>query len=137
MNLPMSVPTDNVYKFVAIFGLVMVIASFLASIQQGVSTNEEVFSSAPEIAKLEASKNLDPYDKAKLEILHRKLEIALSDRKFLTWGGGIFGGMGLGISVLGFVAWYKKVQRHQDRLLELQVREAEKKDSEAIVGGSG
>jgi hypothetical protein len=43
MNLPISVSTENMYKFAAIFGLVMVVAGFWASIQQGKSTNEEVF----------------------------------------------------------------------------------------------
>jgi hypothetical protein len=70
-------------------------------------------------------------------MLHKKLEIAQSDRKFLSWAGGAFGGLGAILSALGFTAWYKKIQRHQDRLLELQVSEAEKKGRELATDSSG
>jgi hypothetical protein len=133
MNLPMSVPTDNVYKFAAIFGLVMVIASFWGIITQTSLTNEIVLVSAPEIASLEANQSPTPSEKAKLDMLKKRKEAAIEDRKGISDLCSKMAGLGTAVSLVGFFFWYWMIQRHQDRLLKLQVIEAERKEREAAT----
>jgi len=131
MNLPMSVPTDNVYKFVAIFGLVMVIAAFWGVITQGSQTNDIVFVSAPEIAALEAAQTSTPSEKVKLEVLKKRLQVAVEDKKTINNYCVVLAVLGTLASFIGFSFWYSKIQKHQDRLLNLQVLEAERKEHAA------
>lgn len=131
MNLPVSVPTDNMYKFAAIFGLVMVIASFWGVITQASLTNDIVFVSAPEIASLEANQSPTPSEKAKLDVLKKRKEAAIEDRKGIDDLCSKMAGLGTAVSLVGFFFWYWKIQRHQDRLLSLQVIEAERNERQA------
>jgi len=138
MNLPMSVPTDNVYKFLAIFGLVMVIASFWGVITQTSLTNEIVLVSAPEIAALEANQSATPGEKAKLDVLKKRKEAAIEDRKEINNLCSKMAGWGTAVSLAGFFLWYWVIQRLQDRLLKLQVLETERKERESTTqGGDG
>jgi len=131
MNLPVSVPTDNMYKFAAIFGLVMVIASFWGVITQGYMTNDIVFVSAPEIASLEENKSPTPSEKARLDVLKKRKEAAIEDRKGIDNLCSKMAGLGTAVSLVGFFFWYWMIQQHQDRLLKLQMLEAERKEREA------
>jgi len=129
----MSVPTDNVYKFLAIFGLVMVIASFWGAITQTSLTNKVAVASAPEIAALEANQSPTPGEKAKLDVLKKRLQVAVEDRKTINNYCTVLAALGTLASFIGFSFWYSKIQKHQDRLLNLQVLEAERKEHEAAT----
>lgn len=74
MNIP-SVPTDNLYKFLAIFGLII----FLASIYLNGMIEEKTHQTASQVEFLENKNRFDSlnvaYEKAKLDQLMKKHKI--------------------------------------------------------------
>jgi len=133
----MSVPSDSFYKFLAISGLVLVVTAFWGVITQGTQTNDIVFTSAPEIAALEANQTPTPSEKTRLEVLKRRLQVAVDDKKTIGNYCTALAALGALIGYVGFSLWYTKIQKHQDRLLNLQVLEAERKEHQANEGKSG
>lgn len=121
------VPTDNIYKFIALFSLVILIFSLWASFTLHNSTNEVVFKNLPEIETLKKLESRTHEQEVHLALMQRKIEIAKSDSNFISYflGGLIavsFWGLGY-----GFRTWHKDIQpladataRAQLRLLRLQ-----------------
>lgn len=131
MNLPVSVPSDSFYKFLAISGLVLVVTAFWGVITQGTQTNDIVFTSAPEISALEANQAPTPGEKTRLEVLKKRLQAAVDDKKTISNYCTVLAALGTLIGYIGFSLWYTKIQKHQDRLLNLQVLDAERKERQA------
>lgn len=120
-----SLPTDNLYKFIALFGLVIIIASgfykYLAITAAQTSVSELRISQA----KLPIENmNVDAMSQAKLsewrselsiskaKITNAKEEVAFY--KLYDYRANIFMLLGFLISSAGFVLWYFKLQRYQD-----------------------
>jgi hypothetical protein len=164
MNLP-QFPTDNMYKFMAIFGLTIVIGTYLI-------VNWEISNRLLEQINLERSKlkyetdkdfltakqtfingeldrlekegipdsqaynsNAAEYNKVteqvinneKNKVLESEFQKVKSDIKILheiLQFGSI---AGLGFTIIGFILWYFKLQRFQDKLTALEARRRESK----------
>ncbi|GEM_PF-906487 len=118
-NVP--VPTDSLYKFLALFGLVLMISSLLGTVALVRSSNQQIFEAAKEVAAIGTpqSKEAEDYVKA----MQRKAVIAAEDRDGLAWLLAICGAIGVAFSIAGFTRWHK-IQPLHDELLELQVAKA-------------
>ena len=122
------VPTDNIYKFIALFSLVALIFSVWASFTLHNSTNEVVYTNLPEIEALKKLEVRAPEQELILSLKERRIEIARADKKTLTtvlsWIIGFsFFGMGY-----GFWKWHKEIQPLADaqnqaqlEILQLQI----------------
>lgn len=125
MEPRIPIPTDNIYKFYALLGLVLLISGVLLKVYAVQSTNELAFSIAPELSALEAKKELSPEEITTKELLLKRLEISTRNREE-------YRGMSLWLfafsviaMVVGFGNWHYKVQPKQDKLLDLQIAKAE------------
>lgn len=121
MNSKIPIPTDNIFKFTATFGLVLMISSLTLMILLFQNTNDVIFKNAKAIYDLDVSNRSDNDKKRRAELLKKEVDIAVSNRNigkwflaFLTVGGGF-------LSFVGFRQWYKKLQPMHDSLLELQL----------------
>lgn len=121
MENKIPVPTDNIFKFYALFGLMLFIFGAGSIIFVNHSTNELVFQSSIELGGLRQIQNLSPTDAAKKQVLEKRLEIASSDRKFFTWALGVLLSVGTILMYCGFRAWHTKVQPVQDEMMRLQL----------------
>lgn len=121
-NLPL--PTDSLWKFWALFGLAVFLLCIPTLAYVHYSTNELIYSSAVESVSLTESAKVDPVAARKLEVLNKRLEIALDDRPVLSQLLGTFMAIGLAFSAFGFHRW-SQIQPKEDRLLELRVASAE------------
>src|SRR5580704_1991991 len=148
LELPQP-PTDNIYKFFAIFGLVLFLASGLllwGQVQQRVVIESEIEHLTQEIAynlKLPDSPRLDtgkvvrdasPEDKAKVARVN-ELKERIADLTLPFWLLIAFGALGtvggLILMVKGFRLWYDRAQVYQDRVLKAQADNDAKKLEEA------
>lgn len=137
------VPTDNVYKFYALFSLLALIFCIGAVIYVGRSTNELLFDSFVELESLKQEVLPTPAQEMKRAALERKVEIAMSDRKVYNSAlGGLIAFSGFGI-FYGFRKWQTEVQpvldetaRTQLEIAKLQLEKL-RTESQAAVNHTG
>ena len=125
MENRIPIPTDNIYKFYALFSLVLLIFSIGSIIYSGRTSNAEVSQLAPELIRLGHLKNPTSMDKEMKLVLEKRLQVVKVDRQiyfFLLIALTFISTVGM---VFGFDRWHKVLQPKQDRLLDLQIRLAE------------
>lgn len=118
MESPIPLPTDNIYKFYALFGLSLFIFCAAASIYTARTTNETILQTVVENAAI--SDTNSPEAVVRKQVLERRYELAVGERKatdkLLT--GGVF--LGTALMILGFASWQLKTQPVQDEIAKLQ-----------------
>lgn len=114
-------PTDNIYKFYALFGLLLFIFSFGLSVYVSKTTNKLLFQTLIDQETLKQLPNPSSVEKTKEQVLQRRIEIAVQDRNFDTRALGAVGGIAFCVMVYGFWKWHREVQPVQDKIAELQL----------------
>lgn len=122
MESQIPIPTDNIFKFYALFGLLILVFSLGSSIYLTKSTNELLFTAVVELETLKALPHPSPVDEVRKQVLQRKIEIASDDKKTLQAGCGILAGFAVIGLVYGFRKWHSEIQPVQDELARLQLR---------------
>ncbi|MEM1446544.1 MAG: hypothetical protein AAGF84_10835 [Planctomycetota bacterium] len=137
--MQLTPPTDNLYKFIAIAGFIAMITGFVLQFQtvedrlDRISVHAEAQDSAYlrllEAAPIGEELNVNEAEKAAVIAKEMKtrqdvygttltmVELRASSARMLQR-------LGLLVSMLGFYAWYFKVQRYEDELLRLRVKRA-------------
>lgn len=128
MHDKVPVPTDNVYKFYALFSLVTLIFCAWMATSLNSSTNAIVFKNYPETAELKSIKPITEIQQARLDVLEYEVEVATNDRRFYNFILG--GSMGIAIwgIFFGFKKWHMEIQpladaqnKAQLEILQLQI----------------
>jgi len=148
MNIPKLPlpPTDNLYKFMAISGVVLLIvaplfwAQFyithaertrlaLQALRIDLSPEHEYWNSKARIERGESvtdeqRKLVEKYDALRKESERVGSEFLVYDRfSYVVTGAAIIlGVLGLVLTCFGFPLWYRKVQKPLDRILAKQAR---------------
>lgn len=121
MENQLPIPTDNIFKFYAMFGLLLFVFSAGSLIYVIHSANELAFQATIEIATIKQSPNASPLDQAKMQVLEKRLEITNSDKNLYIHALGVFAGVSLSLMAYGFTVWHKNIQPIQDELARLQL----------------
>jgi len=126
VNIPLP-PTDNLYKFIAIFGLVVTVVGFVFPRILIFDLQTQIIKLQGEVVVLQAiAHDLHPKPdgkdfvstyvevKAKLQVIEglaRQIE-SLAILFAIGVGAGVF------LMLNGFSFWYLRVQRYQDKILK-------------------
>ncbi|MGE4477185.1 MAG: hypothetical protein AB7E18_18090 [Stutzerimonas sp.] len=121
MESKIPLPTDNIYKFYALFSLLLLIFSLGAFLYVQASANEQVIAILPELEVLKEAKELSLKDKVSKQILERKLEVIASDRAFFHKALGVIFGVAIFGIWFGFSQWHKVIQPLQDEHAKIQL----------------
>lgn len=121
MENKIPIPTDNIFKFYALFGLLLFVFSVGSIIYVSHSTNELAFQAMIELPALKQIANPSPIDMAKQQALEKRLEVAEADKKFLNGASNVIAGIGVFLMLYGFWKWHKEVQPVQDETSKLQL----------------
>ena len=121
MENRVPVPTDMIYKFYALFGLVLFILSLGLTVYQIKNLNELIFSSHVEKAEIQAKENKSLRDSARIEVIEKRISYALKDQRPFELMFTFIGAFGMLISVYGFWKWHREIQPLQDEQLRLSV----------------
>jgi len=121
MYSQIPLPTDNIYKFYALFGLLLLFFSIGIFSHYKTSTNQLAFDSTIEWASLQEVRSPTSVEKAKMAVINRKLNLVMSDRKFVTYGLGILIVVSIALMGYGFIKWHKEVQPVHDELMKLTI----------------
>jgi len=116
-----SIPTDHIAKFLAIFGLVVFVVSSLSWHINLISHRQSLFEHAMSISKLSSDDELGhsegmQIEAHKLGMKHITKE-TLRVNKFMA----IFSVSGFLIMLYGFYRWVVVLQPKLDRLLDIQI----------------
>ncbi len=117
-------PTDNIYKFYALFGLLLLVFTIGAALYVNRTTNDLLFDKI--VARELLRQDPVPTHEQKLRLLvtDRQIEIATSDKTFFQLGLGILGAIGGCCIVYGFRKWHTEVQPILDETAKVQLEVA-------------
>ncbi|MBX3659825.1 MAG: hypothetical protein KF740_15440 [Ramlibacter sp.] len=122
MESKIPLPTDNIYKFYALFGLLVFIFSIGAMLYSTRSSNELLTNLMVERETLKEVVVPAAGQIARIEVIDRLLEVGKSDKTFLRWALATLFVLGLWSAFYGFKTWHQKIQPIQDELISLQLR---------------
>jgi hypothetical protein len=123
MEPTVPIATDNIYKFYALFGLVMLIFSGVALVYAYTQHYEAAYKDwiALETLKAKPESMLSTEETVRKRILESKIEIDRGNKTTYTIISSCIGAIGLLLMWSGFYHWQTKVQPKQDQLLDLQL----------------
>ena len=121
MESRIPVPTDNIFKLYALFGLLLFIFCCSAVLYVVRSANEVVYASLPELEGLKQIKQPTSVDQARIALLQRKLEITKADKDFFIYALGGIMGVALLLMFFGFRRWHQDVQPIADETAKVQL----------------
>lgn len=126
MQSRIPIPTDNIFKFYALLGLLILLTTGIMFFMRHEQYNTMAFERYIPTETLRAKKSLTEDEALELFILEEKSKVAKSNKDFelglYLFSFLFFGG---GFTVYGFYHWHTKIQPRQDRLLELQIEKSE------------
>ncbi|WP_062266415.1 hypothetical protein [Endozoicomonas arenosclerae] len=116
MQSKVPVPTDNIFKFYALFGLLLFIATAFMFVQSHQNYNDKAFDRYIELQALKNIETLSKEQEAKRFILEAQKDIDTSDKKFFMNIIALFFLISMALMIYGFMSWHKKIQPLQDQI---------------------
>lgn len=132
MESRVPVPTDNIYKFYALFGLLLFIFSAGASIYVTENSNKQIMEILKENVLLEQSIQANASLESYKMILDKRLEVIISNRKAFIWCLAAFVVLSVFLMIYGFKKWHTEVQPRLDKLLDLRINLTESQSKQDI-----
>jgi hypothetical protein len=120
MESKIPLPTDNIYKFYALFGLLLFITAVVGVVVVNTSAAEKIHLLVKEYQEIggdAASKESNPLAK----IIEKRLDVTVKNKEFFYQALGVLIAFAMYLMFYGFVQWHKKIQPRQDELLDLQI----------------
>jgi hypothetical protein len=121
MENRVPLPTDNIFKFYALFGLVLFIFSFASTLYNARTTNEFMSSAFVELEELRSMTAPTNRDVARREILLHQIEVTKQNKDFYKWACAVIAGIGTVGMVVGFTRWHREIQPMLDEVSQLQL----------------
>ncbi|TWC30198.1 hypothetical protein FBY03_12521 [Pseudomonas sp. SJZ079] len=122
MESKLPVPTDNIFKFYALFSLLLFIFSVGSLLYVQQSINDLVFENLEEVEALRQQEGLTPPQELRKALLERKLEVATSNRGFFNKALGVLIGLAICGMFYGFRKWHTDVQPVVDETSRIQLQ---------------
>ena len=126
MNPNIPLPTDNIFKFYAMFGLVIMLTTSIMIFVRNEEYNQRAFDRYTPMKLLEANENLEDHQTLELYLHEKKSEIDKSNKNFeLSLYIFLFFLPGMISTIYGFYMWHTKIQPKQNMLIDLQLEKLE------------
>lgn len=121
MESRIPVPTDNIFKFYALFGLFLFVFACGAFLYVHVDANATLMASYPELEALREFEEPARSDLAQIAILEKRIEITKADKVFyIRVLVGVFL-IAIFLATYGFVQWHIKIQPMLDETARVQL----------------
>ncbi|MEL0606922.1 hypothetical protein [Vibrio echinoideorum] len=123
-NSNANVPTDNIYKFFAILGLVLTVFGGYIFNSTHNNFNNNLFKYAINLSKLELIEKPNLHEEMQIAALEKRIELLKADKPFNMNVSSFFVALGLILMSYGFIRWHFHLQPKLDELLDLQLKKA-------------
>jgi len=120
MESRIPLPTDNIYKFYALFGLLLFVTAVAGVIVVNASTGETIHQLVKEYQEI-GDDAVSKEDNILAKIIETRLENQAKNKKFFIQSLGVLLAVALILMFHGFIQWHKIIQPKQDELLVLQI----------------
>jgi len=122
MDPRVPISTDNIYKFQATFGLVIIITAFVLFVLNNQHANQSIISNLEKLLVIdESAKQAEEHEK----LYKRQIDVAVSNRTHYTYAIGVILAIGILVSWLGFTRWSNQIQPIHDDILRLEKEKLE------------
>ena len=121
MESKVPLPTDNVYKFYALFSLVLLLFSIGSTLYLNRTTNESVVTLLVELEGLKAEPAPTPPQTVRRQLIERQLEILGSDKVLFKWALAVVSALGVAGMIYGFGKWHSEIQPRADEMARVQL----------------
>lgn len=125
MTPSLPVPTDNIYKFACLFGLVLFVSAFFGFIASYTSALDSKIKYAGIVIPLAQKANRTETDEQMLAMHKKLLDLTKTNERTSYVVVTVVATIGLLLSVWGAERWYGQIQARDDKLAELQIEKLE------------
>ena len=134
MENRIPLPTDSLYKFCALFGILIVVVFSSASIFINTNTNDTLIDLAIKYETLNSIEERSTVQETEFKLVEKQIEIAVKDKGTFQYIVSGLIVLGLFLLAYGFSKWHTIVQPIQDETARLNLeklkREIDKLKSE-------
>lgn len=125
MTPSLPLPTDNVYKFMCLFGLTLIVVGIFSFVSTYATSLDRKIGFLEVVIPLEAKMDRTKAENELLNMKKKLIEVTKSNESYATNAAGIVIGLGLFLSLYGAHSWYNKIQVRDDKLAQLQLEKVE------------
>ena len=125
MQPRIPLPTDNIYKFYSLLGLLLLISSMAIFVSTYSSFHSKSAERFIELSVLNELESLEVKQKARKKSLEKAIKRDKTDNNFYLSFLSLLIIAGLFLMLFGFWKWHRSIQPKQDRLLDLEIEKAE------------
>jgi hypothetical protein len=125
MTPSLPVPTDNIYKFSCLFGLVLIVVSVFSFVSVYNSSLESKIKYNEAIITLEAKPQRSKEENERLEMNKKLIEVTKANENMADTVLGVVAALGIMLCGFGGYDWFQKVQKRDDRFMQLQLEKLE------------
>ncbi|MDM0118867.1 hypothetical protein [Variovorax arabinosiphilus] len=121
MDNKIPLPTDNIYKFYALFGLLLFVFGIGVGIAQTKSSNDFMVKSYVELETLRSIEKPTAVEIMKKAFVERLIAVESENKVTFKWGLTVISAAGLVLMGYGFHRWHTRIQPAQDEMVRLQL----------------
>lgn len=140
MQPSLPIPTDNIYKFSCLFGLVLIVSAVIAFASVYSSSLERKIVYVQAVIALESKAERTKQEEENLKLNRLLIDVTKQNEDLANIFLGIIIALGLCLSGSGAMQWHRTIQRRDDQLAELQIQklqaEIAKIQSETLLPSS-
>lgn len=125
MQPSLPIPTDNIYKFACLFGLVLIVSAIFAFVTSYSSSLDRKVKYLEVMIPLEAKEDRTKAENDLLALHKRLIEVTKSNEDFTLLPIAAILVFGLSLSWYGANKWHQVIQKRDDAMAALQLRKLE------------
>lgn len=121
MTPSLQIATDNVYKFLCLFGLALIVVSIVSLVSTYTASLDRKIKYSEVVISLEANSPRSKVDEDRLEMNKKLIAVSKSNENFANIVLAFILVIGVVFSLIGFWLWYERIQMRDDKLAQLQL----------------
>lgn len=121
MDSKIPVPTDNIFKFYALFSLLLFVFAIGSTLYVNRTTNDQLVSLLIDLETLKAEKGPTQPQQFRKAVVTQQLDVLMSDKRFYKWSLATLAALAALGMAYGFRKWHLEIQPVIDEAAKVQL----------------